>query len=107
MQILTDANIVRETAHINVGDAFLLQLCAQRGVGELFVVPEHAIRVDLGIRAFVHFHALIDDLAPCEEQRNRKLESVRRSHHAGGRWVRFGSDSCEWTGDMLDSKFDC
>lgn len=103
MQILTDANIVRETAHINVGDAFLLQLCAQRGVGELFVVPEHAIRVDLGIRAFVHFHALIDDLAPCGEQRNRKLESVRRANQAGSCCVRFGSDYCERNG--IDARF--
>lgn len=63
MQILTDAHIVGEAANINVGDSFLFQLCTQRGVGQFFVIPEHRIRVDLRIGAFVHFGAAVDDLA--------------------------------------------
>lgn len=63
MQILTDANIIGKAAHINVGDAFLLQLRTQRGVREFFIIPEHRIRVDFGICSFVNFEPTVDDLA--------------------------------------------
>lgn len=70
MHILTNANIIRKAAHVNVGNAFLFQLCTQRRVGEFFVIPKNWVRIDFRVGAFVHFdgalHNLTDYIAPSE-----------------------------------------
>lgn len=62
MQILTNANIIRKTAHINVGDTFLFQKRAQRCVRQFFIVPKNWVGIDFWIRSFVNFSAAIDNL---------------------------------------------
>lgn len=61
-QILTDTNVIRQAANVNVSDAFLLQLTTQRGIGKLFVVPKHRVRIDFRVGSLVYFHATVDDL---------------------------------------------
>lgn len=80
-QIPTDANIIGKTTDINVGDAFLLQLCTQRCIRQFFVVPKHRVWINLRIRSFVHFGATFHNLIlrqNCNERQSSfKIEFVQ------------------------------
>lgn len=56
------ANVIGQSADIDIGGAFFLQLRRQRGLGELLVVPEYRIRVNFWIRALVDLDRFVDDL---------------------------------------------
>lgn len=58
----THANVVGQSADVDVGGALFLQLRRQRGLGEFLVVPEHRVRVDLRIRALVDLDRIVNDL---------------------------------------------
>lgn len=59
---ITDADVVGQSAHVNVGRVQLGELRAQRGLRQFFVVPKHRIRVHVRYRPFVYFHRVVHDL---------------------------------------------
>ena len=62
MQILTNAHVIRQATHVNIGYTFLLQLRIQRGIRQFFVVPKHRVRINFRICTFVHLYRTVNNL---------------------------------------------